>query len=328
MPAIELVDLDEVKRGRSEIRLRGGPAATDDVSGRTVVERQRADQGLKTAVHRDRWSVGLSWPTVLWITLIHVGALAAPLVFTWKGVVLALVLAWISGGLGICLGYHRLLTHRSFATYRWLRRGFAWLGTLAGEGPPITWVAMHRKHHQYSDQENDPHSPRDGVWWSHMLWVFPRLRQPQWSELANRYAPDLLKDWFMRFLQWSFIFWHLAAGATLLTFGWTLWDFRTGVSFVVYGMFVRLVYVLHVTWLVNSASHMCGYRNYPTKDNSRNLWWVGLLAYGEGWHNNHHAFPRSAQHGHRWWELDQTYFVIRFMEVIGLAWDVVPTQPQ
>ena len=105
------------------------------------------------------------------------------------------------------------------------------------------------------------------------------------------------------------------------------WDFRTGVSFVVYGMFVRLVYVLHATWLVNSASHMWGYRNYPTKDNSRNLWWVGLLAYGEGWHNNHHAFPRSAQHGHRWWELDQTYFVIRFLEVIGLAWDVVLFQP-
>ena len=327
MPATEWVDLGEVKNVRSGICAPVGRTATDDVSGRIVDERQRADQGLKIAVHRDYWSVGLSWPTVLWITLIHVGALAAPFVFTWKGVVLGLALAWISGGLGICLGYHRLLTHCSFTTYPWLRRSFAWLGTLAGEGPPITWVAMHRKHHQFSDRENDPHSPRDGAWWSHMLWVLPRLRKPQWSELANRYAPDLLRDWFMRFLQWSFVFWHLAAGTTLFAVGWTLWDFRTGVSFVVYGMFVRLVYVLHVTWLVNSASHMWGYRNYPTKDNSRNLWWVGLLAYGEGWHNNHHAFPRSAQHGHRWWELDLTYFVIRFMEVIGLAWDVVLVQP-
>lgn len=271
-----------------------------------------------------RWAAGLDWPVLLWIGAIHAGALAAPFVFTWTGVVLTLVLGWMTGGLGICLGYHRLLTHGSFSTYPWVKRVFGLLGTLAGEGPPITWVAVHRKHHQHSDKEGDPHSPRDGAWWSHVLWIFPRINAPQWKQLADRYAPDLQKDPFMRFLHTSFIFWHLGVGALLLAVGWGLWDLRTGLSLVVYGMFVRLVYVLHVTWLVNSASHIWGYRNYPTGDNSRNLWWVGLLAYGEGWHNNHHAHQRAARHGHRWWELDVTYAVVRLMKAVGLAWDVVP----
>jgi sn-2 palmitoyl-lipid 9-desaturase len=315
------VKYPSLETGRRRERLR-----VEDASGGAAGQSPRARERRKTSLP-DRWSAGLDWPVVLWTTLIHVGALAAPLVFTWKGVALAVVLAWVSGGLGICLGYHRLLTHRSFATFQWVQRTFAWLGTLAGEGPPITWVAMHRKHHQFSDGENDPHSPRDGAWWSHMLWIFPRLRKPQWGELCQRYAPDLLKDPFMRFLHASFIVWHLALGFGLLAVGWAFWDLRTGVSFVVYGMFVRLVYVLHVTWLVNSASHIWGYRSYETNDNSRNLWWVGLLAYGEGWHNNHHAFQRSAQHGHRWWELDVTYAEIRVMESLGLAWDVVRASP-
>ncbi len=255
--------------------------------------------------------------------MLHAGALAAPLFFTWKGVVVAVVLAWVSGGLGICLGYHRLLTHRGFNTYPIVRRTLAWLGTMGGEGPPITWIAVHRKHHQFSDQEGDPHSPHDGPWWSHVLWLFPRRRDPQRSELLKRYAPDLLKDPFMGFLDRSFLFWHFALGAALLGLGWWCWDLRTGLSLLLFGTFLRLVWVLHVTWLVNSASHIWGYRNYETSDNSRNLWWVGLLAYGEGWHNNHHAFQRCARHGHRWWEIDVTYVVIWIMERLGLAWDVV-----
>lgn len=277
----------------------------------------------RLTVRTGRWTRGLDWPTVTWIVLIHAGALVAPFFFTWKGALLTLLLGWMFGGLGICLGYHRLLTHHGFQTYGFVRRTFAWLGTLAGEGPPITWAALHRKHHQYSDQEGDPHSPRDGGWWSHVLWLFPRRIDPQWRETLERYAPDLLKDRFMRFLDHSFLFWHFAVGAVLLTIGWLGWDLRTGISFVVFGVFVRLVYVLHVTWLVNSASHIWGYRNYDTRDNSRNLWWVALLAYGEGWHNNHHAFQRCAKHGHCWWELDMTFAVIWLMERVGLVWNVV-----
>ena len=274
-----------------------------------------------------RWSRGLDWPTFLWMVTIHLGALAAPFFFTWKSAILTIVLVWVCGCLGVCLGYHRLLTHGSFKTFRPVRWFFAWLGSMAGEGPPITWVANHRKHHQYSDQEGDPHSPKDGGLWSHILWIFPKVGRAERSRIDARYAPDLLKDPVVRFINRNFLFWHLASGATLLAVGWTFWDLRTGISLLVFGMFVRLVCVYHITWLVNSATHIWGYRNYVTTDNSRNLWWVGLLAFGEGWHNNHHAYQRSARHGHRWWEFDLTYLVIRGMERVGLAWDVVRNYP-
>jgi len=274
-----------------------------------------------------RFSVGMDWPVVFWISLLHVGALAAPFFFTWKAVIITIVLGWATGGVGICLGYHRLFTHRSFQTYRPIRWLIASLGTLAGQGPPINWVAVHRKHHQHSDQDADPHSPRHGKWWSHMLWLMPHVDKEYWAQLYDRYAPDLVKERFLRFLDKSFIWWHLSVGVALLCIGWVFWDAYTGVSFLVYGMFLRLVYVLHITWLVNSATHIWGYRNYDTPDNSRNLWWVGLLAYGEGWHNNHHAFQQRARHGHRWWELDATYLVIWVMKRLGLAWNVVCETP-
>ena len=273
-----------------------------------------------------RWSNGLDWPTVFWIGLIHLGALASLLCFTWKGLLLAVVLGLTTGCFGVCLGYHRLLTHRSYQTFPLMRRFLAVLGTLAGEGPPITWTAMHRKHHHYADTEGDPHSPREGAWWSHMLWLFPRPRNPEWHQMIDRYAKDLSADPFMRVLDKTFLVWHVSLGLALLITGWFVWDWYTGVSFLVYGMFLRLFYVLHVTWLVNSASHMWGYRNFETHDDSRNLWWVGLLAYGEGWHNNHHASPSRARHGQRWWELDMTYAAICTMEFFGLAWKVVRGQ--
>jgi len=290
---------------------------------RTIVP-QRAKKDLSAEREMIRvWSNGLDWPVVLWLGIVHLGALAAPFCFTWAGLITFCLFSWISGGLGVCLGYHRLLTHGSFQTFRWVRRLFGLLGTMAGEGPPITWVAVHRKHHRFSDQPGDPHSPHDGPWWSHILWIFPRPKSPQWENMMRTYARDLVKDPFFRMLDKTFLLWHIGLGAVLLTLGWCCWDLRTGISLLVWGMFLRLTYVLHITWLVNSASHMWGYRNYETKDDSRNLWWVGLLAFGEGWHNNHHAFPARAAHGHRWWEFDSTFLVIRAMEKVGLAWKVV-----
>ena len=293
-----------------------------------AVDVPQTDGERSTLPPEGRWSHGLEWPAVLWLGLVHVGALAAPFVFTWQALVVALALGWITGGLGICLGFHRLLTHGSFETYRWVRRTLALLGTLAGEGPPIMWVAAHRKHHLYSDQDEDPHSPRHGGWWSHVLWMTPHHGAKHWSDLYRRFAPDLLKDPFLRLLNRTFLWWHLALAIVLFAAGWLIWDVRMGLSFLVYGMFVRLVYVLHVTWFVNSASHMWGYRNYDTPDDSRNLWWVGLLAYGEGWHNNHHAAQRSARHGEKWWEIDATYITICLMERCGLAWKVVRVAPE
>ena len=275
----------------------------------------------------NRWRHGYDWPVLVWIVVVHGGALAAPFYFTWKAVGLCAFLAWLTGSIGVCMGYHRQLTHGSFSTYRPIRWLLALIGGLSGEGSALVWVANHRKHHVFSDKEGDPHSPRDGKWWSHMLWFIPDFGRKHYDDLTERYAPDLRKDPVMRFLHSFFLPSHVILGATLMAIGWTGWDFHTGMSFLVWGMFVRLIYVLHVTWFVNSASHIWGYRNYETTDDSRNLWWVGILAFGEGWHNNHHAYQRMARQGHKWWEIDVTYWEICLMEKLGLAWNVVHERP-
>ncbi len=281
-----------------------------------------------TQANPNRFDVGIDWPTAIWIGVIHIGALAAPFVITWQAVVLAAVLAWYTGSIGVCMGYHRLLTHGSFCTYRPVRWFLAFSGQMSGEGSALMWVANHRKHHLYSDKDGDPHTPFHGKWWAHMFWFMPRVTRPEFLALVDRYAPDLGRDRVMHFLDRMFLPSHIAMTAILYSIGYFGWDNYTGWSFVVWGMFVRLCYVLHVTWFVNSASHVWGYRNYETSDNSRNLWWVGLLAFGEGWHNNHHAYQRMAKQGHKWWELDITYWVILLMEKTGLAWNVVKEIPR
>ncbi|MGI9176935.1 MAG: acyl-CoA desaturase, partial [Pirellulales bacterium] len=258
---------------------------------------------------RDTWR-DLDWPVVIWIGGVHLAALAAPFYFTWSGLAICLFLYWVTGGLGVCLGYHRLLTHGSFQTSPAMRFVFAFLGGISGEGSALVWVANHRKHHAFSDHDGDPHSPRDGGWWSHMLWLFPRHSTAEVAAHTKRWAPDLERDRGVRFLHVTFLLWHFLIGAALLASGWLLYDKYTGISWLVWGLAVRMVIVFHITWFVNSATHMWGYRNYETTDDSRNLWWVGLLAFGEGWHNNHHAYQRMAAHGHKWWEVDVTYWAI------------------
>ncbi|WP_339732796.1 fatty acid desaturase [uncultured Gimesia sp.] len=269
----------------------------------------------------------VDWAVIGWIAVIHLGLLAAPFYFTWTGLITCLILGWLTGGIGICMGYHRLLTHGSFQTYPFMFRLIGLIGLLAGQGPPIQWVANHRKHHLHSDQPGDPHSPRDGRWWSHIMWLIPYHSTEDIQATHERFAPDLLKDPFMRFLQRTFLLWHIGMGAILYGIGYWLGGSEIAISMVVYGMFVRLFYVLHATWFVNSATHIWGYRNYETTDDSRNLWWVALLTYGEGWHNNHHKYQRMAKNGHKWWELDMTYGVILVLEKLGLAWKVVKTIP-
>lgn len=231
------------------------------------------------------------------------------------------VLHWVTGGLGICLGYHRLFTHSSFRTIAPVRWMLAAIGGLAGEGPVIDWVATHRAHHALSDQEGDPHSPRDGAWWSHVFWI-SRGRTDH-KEFCDRWAPDLAKEPAMQFISRHFLTNQVLFGVAVLGIGTWLGGWMFGISLTTWGVFLRLAFVWHSTWLVNSASHMYGYRNYETTDDSRNNWFVALLTYGEGWHNNHHAYPRMANHGHRWWEIDVTYTTIRLMSLLGLASDVV-----
>jgi len=278
------------------------------------------------ASERRRWSNLSPW-AIGWLTVAHLVVLSVPFTFSytfsWAGIATMFFLHWVTGSLGICLGYHRLLTHTGMKTYPWVRYTFATIGTLAGEGSPLDWVADHRKHHAHSDQEGDPHSPHDGGWWSHIFWLAFHTHNGNRTEYLKRWVPDLYKQRGMRILDVMFLPLHILTGFALFGIGYAFGGVQLGTSLVVWGMFVRLVLVLHATWMVNSASHIWGYKNYETTDDSRNNWLVAIVAYGEGWHNNHHAYPRMAKHGHKWWEFDITWQAIRLLRATGLVWDVV-----
>lgn len=257
-----------------------------------------------------------SWVHIVFFLAFHVGALLAPWFFSWSALGVTLFLHWLTGSIGICLAYHRLLTHRSFQVPRWLEYILATIGSLALEGGPIFWVAGHRLHHAHTEDEyKDPYSARRGFWWSHVLWlIFPRQEFFNKS-VYQRYAPDLARDPYYCWLDRYFVFLQLPLGLVLYALG--------GWSFVIYGLFLRTVLLWHSTWFINSATHMFGYRNFEVEDNSRNLWWAAILAYGEGWHNNHHAFPNMAKAGLRWWEVDPTWWSIQLLRGLGLAKKVV-----
>lgn len=264
----------------------------------------------------DRQPLALSWVNVVFFGAFHALALLAPWFFSWKALGVTLVLHWLFGSIGICLGYHRLLTHRSFQVPKWLERTITLIGALALQGGPTFWVAGHRMHHLYTeDNEKDPYSAQKGFWWSHMMWLFyPQARFFD-RESYRQFAPDIDKDPFYRFLDRYFLMLQIPVGVALyLAGGW---------SFVIYGVFLRAVLLWHSTWLINSASHMRGYRTYNPDDNSRNLWWAAILTYGEGWHNNHHAYPNVAKAGLKWWEIDVTWWSIKVLKSLGLAKRIV-----
>jgi stearoyl-CoA desaturase (delta-9 desaturase) len=266
----------------------------------------------------------ISWVSVLYIGAIHVAALLAVFrsYFSWSGLALCLLLHWITGGIGICLIYHRLLTHRSF-TFRpkWLDYPFAILGCMASEGGPIGWVADHRRHHAHSDEELDVHTPHEGFFWAHMGWFMVVDEDSRHTpEYFQKWAPDLYADPILRWIEKYFIAFPLALFVGLYAAG--QWYNNVGMSWLVWGGFIRTVFVWHTTWLVNSATHVWGYRSHTTRDDSTNLWWVALLTYGEGWHNNHHAFQTSARHGLAWWEIDLTYITIRSMQMMGIVYNI------
>ncbi|SIO59663.1 stearoyl-CoA desaturase (delta-9 desaturase) [Singulisphaera sp. GP187] len=260
----------------------------------------------------------IAWAPLIWIGALHVGALLAfvPAYFTWQAVALCFFLHWVTGGLGITMTYHRLLTHRSFATRpKALEYVLTAIGCCASEGGPIGWVSDHRRHHAHSDEEDDVHSPNRGFGWAHMFWwMTPDITSIHTPEYYQRWAPDLCKDPVLRWLDKYFILFPILLGVGLYAIG--------GMPWLVWGGFVRSVFVLHSTWLVNSATHIWGYRSHETRDKSTNLWWVAVVTYGEGWHNNHHAFQTSARHGLRWWEVDMTYMTIRLLSFLGLAYAI------
>ena len=277
----------------------------------------------------------VNWVYSITIGTIHVLALLAlfPYFFSWVGFWVMLLGIHIFGQ-GITIGYHRLLTHRSFKTPKWLERYFAVLGICCFEDTPVRWVVTHRIHHVHSDETPDPHSPIVSFMWSHLGWLSVRNRVTHSVASMERFAKDLLRDPFYMHLErnpYSQLFIALAqiplfflAGfiPMWLSEGWAA-GLQLGLSLVVWGVYVRVVAVWHITWSVNSLSHMFGYQNYDTGERSRNNWFVALLTVGEGWHNNHHEDPSSASVQHRWWELDVSYYEIKMLEKLGLAWDII-----
>lgn len=255
------------------------------------------------------------------LLVIHLGALAAfwPPFFHWSALVVFAVLWYATLAVGVSLCFHRMLTHRSLRVPKPLEYAMAVLGTLALEGGPIQWVATHRIHHAHTDREGDPHDARRGLFWSHFEWLYrPNEARPT-AEERVRYAPDIVSQPFYRFLDGAHVPLQIALGILLFALG--------GWSWLIWGVFVRLTVVYHITWFVNSAAHRYGYRTFRTGDLSTNCWWVAMLTFGEGWHNNHHAFPFSARHGLKWYEIDLSWMTIRLLRLLRLAKDVkLPTR--
>jgi sn-1 stearoyl-lipid 9-desaturase len=251
-----------------------------------------------------------AWGTIIYLAIIHFVALFAifPRNFSWGALGVAFILYVITAGLGITLGFHRLVSHRSYQVPRLLEYCLIFCGTLAGQGGPLDWIGLHRIHHQYSDLESDPHNSLKGFFWSHLGWML--CQNPANAKIA-RYTKDISGDRFYQFCQHGMIPIQLVLAGSLYYFG--------GLPWVIWGVFVRLVVVFHCTWFVNSATHKFGYKSYESDDTSLNCWWVALLTFGEGWHNNHHAFQYSARHGLEWWEIDLTWMMIKTLSFLGLA---------
>ena len=302
-----------------------------------IVERQEGSRGrAKLERPAETNPVRIAWGHAVGITSIHLLACLAflPYFFSWTGVVLMIAGHFVFGLLGITLCYHRILTHRGMVLPKPLEHFFAVLGICCMQESPARWVAIHRIHHKHSDDHPDPHSPLVNLLWGHVGWLYIEHREHSKYLNYENYARDILRDRFYARCErrgwWMWIYAIHAALFYLVGFvaGWAMGGnvaagVQFGASLLVWGVFVRTVVVWHLTWSVNSLAHIWGYRNYETRDDSRNNWLVGLMTHGEGWHNNHHADQRSARHGHRWYEFDCTWLVVLFLEKTGLAKNVV-----
>ena len=280
------------------------------------------------------------WIDAAGLAVVHLLALLAfiPWLFSWTAVMIAFAGLFVFGMLGISLCYHRLLTHRGFVCPKWFERTLAVLGLCSIQDTPARWVAIHRHHHHHADEGPDPHSPMFNFLWAHIGWLVLRNRETSRLRVTSKYAKDLLQDpfyaWLERKFHWVWIV--LASWAIFFLTGFVSQlivgnglgaALQFGLSLLIWGVFVRTVVVWHITWSVNSVTHLWGYRSFDTDDTSRNNLVIGFLANGEGWHNNHHADPRSARHGLRWWELDLTWLTIRLLAWLGLARRVIGPSP-
>ena len=259
-----------------------------------------------------------------------------PWLFSWTGVVAFLIGIYAIGAVGIPITYHRLLTHRSFRTPKWFEHCLVVLALCNGEETPARWVAWHRLHHQESDHQEDPHSPLVSFFWSHFQWLIYENKNTNKFALYQKYARDILADpfymWLEKntyigvviFISHGLLIYGLSFLAAGLYYGFGMEAFQLASSIYVWGVLARIIAIWHITWSVNSLSHMFGYRTYDTDDHSRNNWFVAIIASGEGWHNNHHADQSAATVQHKWWEIDINYYIIKMWSWVGLASHIVP----
>jgi len=252
----------------------------------------------------------INWNTITIVTLFHIAAIGALFTFSWQNAAAAFILWWVAGSFGVGIGYHRLLTHRGFSAPKWLEYVLSVCGALALQSGPLTWVTTHRLHHAFTETEKDPHSPRHGTYWSHMGWIFRGTAQNQSWATMERYCPDITKDRFQLALNKYYYVPIIIVSMGLLAIGgWTM---------LLWAVALRTVCGWHFTWLVNSATHLWGTRRFDTRDDSRNNGLIAAVTFGEGWHNNHHAHPRSAKHGLAWYEFDVNWVQIKVLEKLGI----------
>jgi stearoyl-CoA desaturase (delta-9 desaturase) len=266
---------------------------------------------MQNVVEIEQSRLFINWKNLFIVTTFHLMCILALFFFSWKNFAVMMIGNWIVGSLGVGLGYHRLLTHRSFKAPKWLEYTLTAFGTMSMQDDAMKWVATHRMHHAHTETEKDPHSTRPGFWWAHMEWVVKGTAQDHDAATFKKYIPDLLKDKFQVALANYYLVPIILSAVLLYAIG--------GWGAVLWGVFVRVVVGWHTTWFVNSLAHYSGKRPFETKDDSTNNWFVAWLTFGEGWHNNHHAFPTSARHGLRWYQFDMNWITIRIFEKLGWA---------
>ena len=269
---------------------------------------------MQNVIEFEKPRTRINWKNVVIIGSFHLLAIPALFSFSWPNLAAMLVGNWIVGSIGVGLGWHRLLTHRGFKAPKWLEYTLSIFATMSVQDPPNNWIATHRMHHAFTDTDKDPHSIKPGFWWAQIGWIIWGTAQDHDAATLQRYIPDLLKDkWHTVISRYFYVPIIVSALILFAIGGWTM---------VVWGVFARVVVGWHTTWFVNSLAHIYGPRPYDTGDNSTNNWFVAILTFGEGWHNNHHMSPTSARHGIEWYQFDMNWIAICVLEKLGWARDI------
>ena len=269
---------------------------------------------MQNVIEFEKPRTRVNWKNVAIIGSFHLLAIPALFTFSWQNLAAMLVGNWIVGSLGVGLGWHRLLTHRGFKASKWLEYTLSIFATMSVQDPPNNWIATHRMHHAFTDTDKDPHSIKPGFWWAQIGWIIWGTAQDHDATTLQRFIPDLLKDkWHTVISRYFYVPIIVSALILFAIGGWTM---------VVWGVFARVVVGWHTTWFVNSLAHIYGPRPYDTGDNSTNNWFVAILTFGEGWHNNHHMSPTSARHGIEWYQFDMNWIAICVLEKLGWARDI------